>query len=65
MANGSNVYGWGAVVAAMIGIGLVVGLAVGGLGVLGILPSAATPAIIGVICGFATPILILRLRTQR
>ena len=62
MANGSVLSGWGKVIAAMIAIGLAVGLAVGGLGIVGMIPSGAVPALIGVICGLSAPLLILRMR---
>jgi hypothetical protein len=62
MANGSVLSGWGKVITAMIAIGLAVGLAVGGLGIVGMIPSGAVPALIGVICGLSAPLLILRMR---
>ena len=65
MANETRGYGWAAVIAAMIGVGIVVGLFFGMLGVAGVLPSAAVPVVIGVTCGFASVLLIWRMRPAR
>ncbi len=65
MANETKRFGWGTVIAAMIGVGIVVGLFFGMLGVAGLLPSAAIPVVIGVTCGFASVLLIARMRPAR
>ena len=65
MANGSEGFGRGTVIAAMIGVGLIVGLAFGTLGSLGLLPSGVIPVFIGLVCGVTAPLLIWRMRAAR
>jgi hypothetical protein len=62
MGNESKRIGWGTVLAAMIGIGLVVGLAFGLLGAAIELPTGLVIAGIGVTCGLIAPLLISRMR---
>ena len=65
MASESKGIGLGTVIAAMIAVGSIVGLAFGLLGSAGLLPSGVIPVFIGLICGIAAPLLILRMRTTR
>ena len=62
MVNESKMIGWGRLIAAMLGFGLVVGVVSGLLGSAGLLPAGAVPAIVGVICGVGAPLLMLRMR---
>jgi len=62
MVNESKMIGWGKLIAAMFGFGVVVGVMFGLLGSAGLLPTVAVPAIVGVICGVAAPLLMLRMR---
>ena len=50
---------------ALIGVGLIVGLAFGLLGSAGLLPSGVIPVFVGLTCGVAAPLLILRMRAAR
>ena len=65
MTNVSKVTGWGMVIAALIGVGLVVGLVFGLIGSLGLLPSGVVPVMVGLVCGLAAPLLIFRMRPAR
>ena len=65
MANGTKQFGWAAVIAAIMGISIVLGLFFGLLSSAGLLPRAVTPVLIGVICGVGAPLLVARMRPAR
>ena len=65
MVDETGRFGWAAVIAAMIGVGLAVGLFFGLLSSAGLIPSGVMPVFIGLACGIAAPILIWRMRTAR
>ena len=65
MTFASKAGGWGMVIAAMIGVGLVVGAIFGLMGYAGLMPSAMVPVMIGLVCGVTAPLLILRMQPAR
>jgi len=62
MASEAKVFGWPAVIAAMIGFYLVVGLVSGLLGAALSVPSGIRAGLVGVFCGLTAPLLVARMR---
>ena len=62
MSERSKKIGWSTAIAALIGVGLIVGLTLGVLGsVLGV-SSWVAAIVVGLICGVTAPFLVSRMR---